>query len=78
MPVKHVADLTIDELKALIRETVRETILEIEQEGIDPDEGAQFKPEIAERLRNYLKDCPKGRPAADVYKELGISWTTDN
>ncbi|MCC7450826.1 MAG: hypothetical protein IT324_25650 [Anaerolineae bacterium] len=68
----RVSDLTVSELKALIRETVRETILEIEQESIDPDEGAEFKPEIAERLRNYLKDRPKGRPAADVYKELGL------
>jgi hypothetical protein len=40
-----VADLTVNELREIIRETVRETLLER-----DPDAGLELRPEIVELL----------------------------
>jgi hypothetical protein len=53
-----VADLSVDGLRALIREemrglvreTVREVLAEVAEEEGDPDAGLEFKAKIAERL----------------------------
>ncbi len=68
----RVADLTIDEFRAmmreefrmLIRQTVRETLQEVIGKG-DSDEGSEFKPEIAERLRRFMSKQPVGEPLKD-------------
>lgn len=64
-----VADLTIDELKALIREILREMV--------DPDAllDPPLSPEFAERLRRYQQEKPKGIPVDEVVKRLGLdAW----
>jgi hypothetical protein len=70
------ADLTVGEFKILIREIVEEVveqaIFELEQQLPDPDEGKNFRPEVAQQLRNYLDEKPEGQPAQGVLKELGL------
>lgn len=76
MNTGRVSDLTVDELRtlireemqALVREAVRDALLEITGEDSDPDEGLLFKPAVAERLRAFLTDRPQGR-SLDDYDE---------
>jgi hypothetical protein len=72
---KLVADMTQDELLALVRRAVQEALWEYEQE-FDPDEGLEFRPEFAEQLRAYLRDRPKGKPADEVMRRLGLDVST--
>lgn len=70
----QVKDLTTQELKALIRETVLETLEEFLD---DPDEGKEIHPEVKQQLiksmrRNQAGD--RGIPAADVAKKLRLTW----
>ena len=46
-----VADLTVEELRTLIKEAVQEELREILD---DPDKELQFRPEFEARLRNSL------------------------
>jgi len=65
-----VVDLSVDELRTLIREemrdlmreTVREVLAEVAEEEGDPDAGLEFKAGIAERLQRFLKERPAGGP----------------
>jgi hypothetical protein len=59
-----VADLTIDELKKLIREAVDEQFKEI---FFDPDNGLELKDEVEQRLRASL--ASKERIPLDKVKE---------
>ena len=76
----RVTDLTVDELRALIREemqalvrdAVREALTEFAAEGDDPDAGLTFKPEIAARLEAFLRERPQGRLLDDVVSELSL------
>lgn len=63
-----VADLTVDELREIIRETVRETLLER-----DPDAGLELHPELIELL---LQPEPlEGRiTIEDLAAEIGFKW----
>ncbi|MGB3786740.1 MAG: hypothetical protein WA949_01930 [Phormidesmis sp.] len=71
----RVADLTVDELTKLIRETVAETIQFM---MVDPDEGLLLKPEVEQRLRKALEEAKSGKqkgiPLAEVAEKLGIDW----
>jgi hypothetical protein len=75
-----VADLSVEELRALIREemrelmreTVREVLAEVAEGEGDPDAGLEFKAGIAERLQRFLKERPAGRPLDDIAGELGL------
>jgi hypothetical protein len=70
----QVKDLTIEELKLLIQETVTETIQSL---LIDPDEGRQVKPEIKLQLLNSLHRTQTGEggiSAEEVAKKLGLNW----
>jgi hypothetical protein len=67
----RVADMTVNELHALVRKAVQEALWEYEQE-FDPDEGLEFRPEFAERLRTYLRDKPRGKPIDEVVRKLGL------
>ncbi len=76
MSTSRVTDLTVDQLRALIREEmrdlVREVLTELTEGDDDPDAGLSLKPEIAERLDSYLKERPQGRPLDDIARELGL------
>ena len=70
----QVTDLTVEELKLLIQETVADTIQEI---LVDPDQGRQVKPEFLAQLRQSLAKTQageKGKSAQAVMHELGIDW----
>ncbi len=69
MAANRVADLTIDEFRALIRETVEEVMADL-MDDYDPDEDLKFRPEVAEYLRNALKERKRGTPLKDVIEEL--------
>jgi len=63
------ADLTVGEFKALLREivedVVEQAIFELEQQLPDPDESKELRPEVTEQLRTYLNE----KPAEDILKE---------
>ncbi|NUO08736.1 MAG: hypothetical protein HUU08_08680 [Candidatus Brocadia sp.] len=61
---KKVSDMTVRELKKLIKDTVLEVI--------DPDYGLELKPEVEEELRESMKAKEKGIPLETVIKELGL------
>lgn len=78
MASNRVADLTVDELRMLMREEMRGLIRETVQEVLDemseedPDAGLKFRPEIEAELEEYMREKPKGRPAHEIMKELGL------
>jgi hypothetical protein len=70
----QVKDLTVDELKLLIQETVTETLQSL---LFDPDEGKQIKPELQQQLLKSLKMTQggeRGISAEEVAKKLGLNW----
>ncbi|KAM3100236.1 hypothetical protein ACKFKG_01645 [Phormidesmis sp. 146-35] len=70
----QVKDLTTDELKALIRETVVEVLEEFLD---DPDEGREIRPEVKQQLIESLKRTQAGErgiPMSEVAKKLGLNW----
>jgi hypothetical protein len=70
----QVKNLTVEELKLLIQETVAETIQSL---VIDPDEGKQLKTEMQQQLLDSLKRTQlgeRGVAVEEVAKKLGLSW----
>ena len=70
----QVKDLTTDELKALIRETVMETLEDLLD---DPDEGKEVRPEIKQQLLESLQQTRSGErgiPAEEVARRFGLNW----
>ncbi len=70
----QVKDMTIEELKLLIQETVAETIQSL---LVDPDEGKQIRPEVKQQLLDSLQRTQSGErgiSAEEVAKNLGLSW----
>lgn len=70
----QVKDMTIEELKLLIQETVAETIQSL---LVDPDEGKQIKPEVKQQLLDSLQRTQSGErgiSTEEVAKNLGLSW----
>ena len=67
-----VAELTVGELRTLIREVVTETITSL---FIDPDEGLELREEFAADLRRSLQQ-PAGEQETesleDILRELGL------
>lgn len=75
----QVTDLTVEELKLLIQDTVTETLKSFLSSGddTDPDEGLQLRPEVVSQLQDALKRTQAGKrgtPASVVASELGIKW----
>ncbi|MGK7903285.1 MAG: hypothetical protein AB4352_18130 [Hormoscilla sp.] len=69
----QVKDMTVEELKRLIRDQVEEVLEELLE---DPDEGKEIKEEVKQQLiemRQRRKAGTRGIPAAEVYKRLGIN-----
>lgn len=70
----HVKDLTLEELKTLIRETVLETLEEFLE---DPDEDQEMRPEVKQQLLDSMKRTQAGErgiPVAEVAEKLGLKW----
>ncbi|MGQ9555180.1 MAG: hypothetical protein ACUVWR_13840 [Anaerolineae bacterium] len=70
----RVVDLTIDELKELIREAVTQAI--VETLG-DPDMGLELREEMKAHLRRSLEAVEAGGetiPAEVVATRLGLDW----
>ncbi len=64
--VMRVNDLTVDELRALMREVVEEQLGMLK----DPDEGLELRDDVAESLEAYLASDRRGDDAADVFRDL--------
>ncbi len=75
MPNMNVADLTVDELRGLIREVVTETINEL---LADPDASLELREEFGIELQHSLEQRRAGRqetePIEDLARELGLEW----
>ena len=70
-PIK-VSDLTVDELKGLIKEVVTQTLSEVLS---DPDEGLELRPGAADQLRRSLtamKAGTRGASLQEVAARLGL------
>jgi hypothetical protein len=70
----QVKDLTTEELKLLIQETVAETIQSL---LFDPDAGKQFQPNVKQQLFDSLQLTQageRGSSADEVAKKLGLTW----
>jgi len=61
---KKISDMTVKELKKLIKDTVLEVI--------DPDYGLELRPEVEKELLESKKKKEKGIPLETVVKELGL------
>jgi len=64
-----VAELTIDELKFVIKDTIEEKMMEM---FIDPDEGLELKEALKERLKSSLDSVRQGKrglSASEVAKK---------
>jgi hypothetical protein len=70
----RVADMSVDELKTLIQETVTQTITELLR---DPDEGLELREDFKSVLQFSLETVRSGGKtiaAEDVAAKLGLSW----
>ncbi len=70
-----VAELTVDELRQLVRSAVREALDELLP---DPDSGLDLRDDLIDYLRESLAEEQKGSlttvSAEQVAKELGLNW----
>lgn len=62
---KKVGDMTVKELKSLIRDSIHEVI--------DPDYGLELRPEVEASLKKSLKS-KKRISVEKVAVELGLKW----
>ncbi|MBM4066338.1 MAG: hypothetical protein FJ266_11990 [Planctomycetes bacterium] len=62
---KKVSDMTVNELKKLIKDTVLEVI--------DPDYGLELRPDVEKELQESIKSKER-IPVEDIAKELGLKW----
>jgi len=70
----RVAELSVDELRALIREVVTQTMEDVLR---DPDEGLVLLPETEDALRYSLRMVGQGGKtvtAENVAEQLGLKW----
>lgn len=73
MTTSTVAELTVDEFKELVHEVVIQSLTELLG---DPDEGMVLREDLAEELRQSLKEVEAGGDTialSDVLKNLGSS-----
>jgi hypothetical protein len=52
------------------RDLIRETVAEVLDEYIDPDEGKTVKASVIERLLQHTETIP----AAEAMRQIGINW----
>ena len=70
----QVREMTIDQLKGLIRETVEEKLEELLG---DPDWGLELKDDIRKRLERSLDETERGVSGVsieDVLNKTGLRW----
>ncbi len=70
----QVQEMTIDQLKGLIRETVEEKLEELLG---DPDWSLELKDTVRERLKRSLEETERGQSGVaieDVVKKTGLRW----
>lgn len=70
----RVVDLSVEELRDLIREVVSQTIAEMLS---DPDEGLELRDELRDSLQRSLALVQSGAettPAESVAAKLGLKW----
>jgi hypothetical protein len=65
-----IQDLSLEELKAFINETVDKRI---EERFGDPDVGLEVKPEVIEKIRR-IRTSKTIVSAEDVAARLGLKW----
>jgi len=68
-----IQDLSIEELKAFIDETVDKRL---EERFGDPDVGLEVKPEVIEKIRKSRRKKVNAAEASaeDVARRLGLKW----
>jgi hypothetical protein len=69
----QIKDLTIDEFKVLIRETVEDALQDL---LLDPDQGKPLKDSIRQQLLSMQERRSQGKraiPSAQVMDELGLN-----
>ena len=69
-----VKELTVEQLKSLIEETIEEKLEELIG---DPDTGLELREEIKERLRSSLAARQHGEksiPIDEVARQAGLDW----
>jgi len=69
-----VKELTVEQLKTLIKEAIEEKLEEVIG---DPDLGLELREEIQERLRGSLaamQSGEKGIPIDRVARQAGLDW----
>ncbi len=74
MAPSRVADLTTEEFRELVRETLIQTLLEILG---DPDDGLELREEFVEELQRSLATVESGGetvPVQEVAAKLGMTW----
>jgi hypothetical protein len=72
--VTRVSDLTIEELRLLIQETVAQTLADLLR---DPDEGLEVRNDLRRELREALQTTDgtlTTKSASDVAAQLGLRW----
>ena len=70
----QVKDLSVEDFKFLIQETVTETVQSLLS---DPDIDQQLKPEVAQSLADSLRQTQNGKraiSAEQVAQKLGLNW----
>jgi len=70
----QVKDLSIEDFKFLIQETVTETVQSLLS---DPNIDQQLKPEVAQSLADSLQQTQNGKrgiSAEQVAQRLGLNW----
>jgi len=70
----QVKDLSVDDFKFLIQETVTETVQSLLS---DPDIDKRIKPEVAQSLADSLqrtRNGERGISAEEVAQRLGLNW----
>jgi hypothetical protein len=75
MKPKGIAELTVDELQALIQDTVRETMREVLRDflaAMDSDAEVAFRAEMTDYLRASMQDRPGSAFIYDPSQEPGL------
>jgi hypothetical protein len=70
----QVKELTVEELKLLIQQTVAETLQSF---LLDPDQGKEVKPEVKQQLLDSLRRTENGErgiSAEEIAEKLGLNW----
>lgn len=72
MNTLKIADLTIDEFRGLIREEVKQTLLEV---LADPDVGLEVREEVKVRLQQSLLAVDAQTISVEkIAKRFGVDW----